>query len=51
MNVATPTTSAVIPYLRSLHDSITAALEAADGGARFHRDTWQRPEGGGGIAS
>ncbi len=46
MNV--PATAAVIAYLRSLHDSITVALEQADGGATFRRDTWQRPEGGGG---
>jgi len=42
-----PTTE-VIAYLQSLHDSITAALERADGGATFRRDTWRRPEGGGG---
>ena len=41
-------TSEVIAYLRSLHDRITDALEKADGGATFRRDTWQRPEGGGG---
>jgi coproporphyrinogen III oxidase len=34
-------------YLTELHDRITAAVEAADG-AKFRRDTWQRPEGGGG---
>jgi coproporphyrinogen III oxidase len=35
-------------YLRSLQDRLCAALEAADGGARFAEDAWQRPEGGGG---
>ena len=45
---ATPSTSVVIAYLRGLHDRITNALQVADGGAEFRRDTWQRPEGGGG---
>ncbi|RPI14289.1 MAG: oxygen-dependent coproporphyrinogen oxidase [Lysobacterales bacterium] len=48
MTESIPSTAAVIAYLGSLHDSITAALEAADGGARFRRDSWKRPEGGGG---
>ena len=48
MNAKTPSTELVIAYLRSLHDSITGALEQADGGAKFRRDSWQRPEGGGG---
>ena len=43
-----PSVPAVITYLRGLHDSITAALEAADGAGKFRRDAWQRPEGGGG---
>ena len=34
-------------YLKDLHDRITAAVEALDT-ARFRRDLWQRPEGGGG---
>ena len=34
-------------YLGELHDRITAAVEAIDG-ARFRRDAWQRPGGGGG---
>lgn len=29
---------------------ICAALEAIDGGATFRRDSWQRPEGGGGTS-
>ncbi len=48
MNSKPPSTELVITYLRSLHDSITCALEQADGGATFRRDSWQRPEGGGG---
>jgi len=43
-----PSTAAVIGYLHSLQDAITAALERVDGGASFRRDTWERPEGGGG---
>jgi coproporphyrinogen III oxidase len=35
-------------YFRDLQDRITAGLEAADGGARFHEDAWERPGGGGG---
>ena len=35
-------------YFRDLQDRICAALEAADGEARFREDEWQRPGGGGG---
>ena len=48
MSGSAPSIGDVIGYLRGLHDSITAALEKADGAGRFRRDTWQRPEGGGG---
>jgi coproporphyrinogen III oxidase len=34
-------------YLNDLHDRITAAVEGVDA-ARFRRDPWTRPEGGGG---
>lgn len=37
-----------INYIHNLQDRICAALEAADGKARFMEDAWQRPEGGGG---
>ena len=40
-------TSAVKRYLNELQDRITVAVEAADSG-KFRRDTWARPEGGGG---
>jgi coproporphyrinogen III oxidase len=43
----TPDTNLVIAYLHRLHDQITDAIEQADGDT-CHRDTWQRPEGGGG---
>src|SRR5580658_5922521 len=39
--------AAVRRYLTDLHDRITAAVEAVDS-ARFRRDAWQRPGGGGG---
>jgi coproporphyrinogen III oxidase len=48
MSASSPDTAAVIAYLKGLHDRITEAIEAVDGGAVFRRDTWQRPEGGGG---
>jgi len=35
-------------YLTDLQDRICAAIEAADGQARFQEDLWSRPEGGGG---
>ncbi|KMM75082.1 coproporphyrinogen III oxidase [Xanthomonas sp. NCPPB 1128] len=35
-------------YLTGLQDRICAAVEAADGQARFAEDLWQRAEGGGG---
>ncbi|SFL04800.1 coproporphyrinogen oxidase [Lysobacter sp. cf310] len=35
-------------YLTGLQDRICAAIEQADGGARFVEDVWQRAEGGGG---
>jgi len=38
---------AVKTYLTDLHDRITAAVEALDT-AKFRRDTWERPDGGGG---
>jgi len=40
---------AVAAWLRALQDRICAALEAADGAARFHEDRWTRPGGGGGL--
>jgi coproporphyrinogen III oxidase len=39
--------AAVKTYLGGLHDGITGAIEAIDT-AKFRRDAWQRPEGGGG---
>lgn len=43
-----PDISAVHAFLTGLQQRICAGLEAADGGARFGSDVWQRPEGGGG---
>ncbi len=39
-----------LDFVKSLQNEICAALEAADGKARFVEDKWQRPEGGGGIS-
>ena len=39
--------AAVQSFLSDLQDRICAGLEAADGGATFVQDQWQRPEGGG----
>ena len=35
-------------YLTGLQDRICAAIEGADGVARFREDAWKREEGGGG---
>lgn len=43
-----PDTQAVKDYLLDLQDRICAALENADGVARFREDAWDRPGGGGG---
>lgn len=40
--------AAVKAYLMDLQERICAALETADGGARFSADSWERPGGGGG---
>jgi len=39
--------TAVRSYLTDLQERICAAIEAADGGARFHEDAWTRPAGNG----
>lgn len=43
-----PDKHAVESYLLDLQDRICQALAAADGGAGFQEDRWERPEGGGG---
>ncbi|HKH50180.1 MAG TPA: coproporphyrinogen III oxidase, partial [Thermoanaerobaculia bacterium] len=43
-----PNLPAVKSYLLGLQDRICAAIEAEDGSGRFHEDSWERPEGGGG---
>ncbi|MDE2584043.1 MAG: oxygen-dependent coproporphyrinogen oxidase [Betaproteobacteria bacterium] len=40
-----PGSTPVKTYLTGLQDRIVGALEAFDGGT-FHRDTWERPQGG-----
>jgi coproporphyrinogen III oxidase len=37
-----------VEYFQGLQDRICAGLEAADGGAAFREDAWERPGGGGG---
>jgi len=37
-------------YLKGLQSTICAELEAVDGGVTFEEETWDRPEGGGGIS-
>ncbi len=43
-----PEVESVKRYFRDLQDRISAALEQADGAARFREDNWRRAEGGGG---
>ena len=38
-------------WFESLRDDICANLESIEGGARFIRKPWDRPEGGGGVMS
>jgi coproporphyrinogen III oxidase len=47
-NVAMSDFDRVRDYLTGLQDRICAAVEAADGRARFREDAWTREEGGGG---
>jgi len=49
MNMTTPQPAAVKAWLLSLQERIVAAVEEVDG-QPFIRDSWQRPEGGGGIS-
>jgi coproporphyrinogen III oxidase len=37
-------------YLQSLQNRIISELEQVDGKAKFRRDAWQRPGGGGGLS-
>lgn len=50
----TPDKAAVSAYLVELQERICSALAAADGGALFERDAWQREQGdklgGGGVS-
>jgi coproporphyrinogen III oxidase len=41
--------ASVRAYCLELQDRICSALEAEESGSRFHRDAWNRGEGGGGI--
>ncbi|MBS0589904.1 MAG: oxygen-dependent coproporphyrinogen oxidase [Proteobacteria bacterium] len=46
--MSTDSLATVETFLRDLQDRICAALERADGGARFIEEAWSRSEGGGG---
>lgn len=37
-----------VDFLRGFHDRLCAAVEVADGTAKFREDSWERPGGGGG---
>ncbi len=39
----------ITAWLQNLQSNICDALEAADGKAKFTREAWERPEGGGGL--
>jgi coproporphyrinogen III oxidase len=47
--MSTPDINAVKSWLLSLQERIVAAAEAVDG-KKFIKDSWERPEGGGGIS-
>ena len=49
MTSTTPSPSAVKSYLLTLQTRIVAAMESIDG-KPFGTDSWERPEGGGGIS-
>ena len=38
-------------WFETLRDRICAALEEIEGGDRFERKAWDRPDGGGGVMS
>jgi coproporphyrinogen III oxidase len=40
---------AFVGFVRGLQEDLCGALEALDGAARFGRDAWERPGGGGGV--
>lgn len=47
---SSPDSGAVHRYLLELQEAICDRLEAVDGQGRFVADSWDRPEGGGGIS-
>ena len=40
----------VEPFFTGLQETLCRAFESEDGGERFGRDKWARPEGGGGVS-
>jgi coproporphyrinogen III oxidase len=49
--VSEPLRHRVEAWVERIQDDIIAALERLDGTARFARDRWQRPGGGGGVTA
>ncbi|BDI18374.1 oxygen-dependent coproporphyrinogen-III oxidase [Nostoc cf. commune SO-36] len=45
---ATDAQARVSQFMKQLQDEITDALAEVDGVGKFHEDSWERPEGGGG---
>ncbi|QIL74908.1 oxygen-dependent coproporphyrinogen oxidase [Hymenobacter sp. HDW8] len=45
-----PLRAAVEDWMRAFQTRLCGQLEAADGGAAFRTDTWERPGGGGGVS-
>ncbi|MBD2532717.1 oxygen-dependent coproporphyrinogen oxidase [Nostoc flagelliforme FACHB-838] len=45
---ATDAQARVSQFMKQLQDEITHALTEVDGVGKFHEDSWERPEGGGG---
>ena len=47
---ASPLRASVEAWMQEFQTRLCAQLEAADGGAAFRRDAWERPGGGGGVS-
>ncbi|MBH8571455.1 oxygen-dependent coproporphyrinogen oxidase [Nostocaceae cyanobacterium CENA369] len=45
---ATDAQTRVSQFMKQLQDEISQALAEIDGAGKFHEDSWERPEGGGG---
>ncbi len=45
---ATDAQARISQFMKQLQDEITQGLAELDGVGKFHEDSWERPEGGGG---